>query len=416
MTRARHWATLLLAAGCVLALAACGGSGNGALPPPESPPSPAATPEPIEPPATATPVPPAETPQPPATPPEAIIPEPPAEPVAPAASSPPAASATSASEPAPAPRSFRYDTYDLSGAAAEPGHYAFLVDPADPASVVTTYEGLRDGTATALLIHTHDAHGVSQAAFYDDVEAGDIVEWREANDCFVRYPVTEVKDDPTGDPPRKLLAVKVMTYAFTGCSGAIDTTASPAITWAPANLRSPEMTIPVRHGPWQLMPMGWTGARETPVSVTTPGTAETGEIAEVRRHRLWREPDLPAGWRLSVATAGREGTDGLFAQYVDAEGYIALDIVISQPRRLGDALGATTADHSRFIVEARVIDGHAAIVQYSPVDNRIYSTLVIIYDAATGVEYGVVGSDPSLRGANIDATIAIARSLYRTTP
>ncbi|MCY3887897.1 MAG: hypothetical protein OXG19_09410 [Chloroflexi bacterium] len=56
----------------------------------------------------------------------------------------------------------RYDTYDLSGAVAEPGHYAFLADPDDPASAVSTYEGLRDGTTTALLIHTHDAHGISR--------------------------------------------------------------------------------------------------------------------------------------------------------------------------------------------------------------------------------------------------------------
>ncbi len=50
-----------------------------------------------------------------------------------------------------------YDAYDLSGTVAAPGHYAFLADPNEPASVVVAYEGLRDGTATALLIYTHDA-------------------------------------------------------------------------------------------------------------------------------------------------------------------------------------------------------------------------------------------------------------------
>ena len=72
MTRARHWAILLLAAGLVLALAsgltACGGSADGALPPPESPPAPAATPAPavapVEPPATATPTTPPTPPEP----------------------------------------------------------------------------------------------------------------------------------------------------------------------------------------------------------------------------------------------------------------------------------------------------------------------------------------------------------------
>ena len=102
--------------------------------------------------------------------------------------------------PLPPPTTFRYDTYDTTGEVAEPGSYAFLADPADTTSAVTTYEALRDGTTTALLIHKSDAHGASQAALYDAVEAGDLFEWREADDCFVRYKVTEVKPDPTGTP------------------------------------------------------------------------------------------------------------------------------------------------------------------------------------------------------------------------
>ena len=48
---------------------------------------------------------------------------------------------------------FRYDTYDTTGAVSTPGSYAFLSDLDDTSTVVTTYEGLRDGTTTALLIH-----------------------------------------------------------------------------------------------------------------------------------------------------------------------------------------------------------------------------------------------------------------------
>ena len=254
MTRARHWTTLLLAAGCVLALAsglaACGGPADGALPPPESPLSPAATPEPVEPPAPATPV---ETPPPPTTPPEAIIPEPPAEPVAPGESFPPA---TERPAPEPVPRSFRYDTYDRGGTVAEPGHYAFLADPSDPASVVTTYEGLRDGTATALRIHTHDARGVSQADLYDAVEVGDLVEWRQADDCFVRYQVTAVSE-PLAAAVARSFGVAWMTYAFTGCSGPIagDTAAtfeSPGATcpiWGARASPPPSATGPTRSSP-----------------------------------------------------------------------------------------------------------------------------------------------------------------------
>ena len=101
--------------------------------------------------------------------------------------------------PLPPQTAFRYDTYDTTGAVAEPGSYAFLADPTDTSSVVTTYEGLRDGTTTALRIHEADADGVSRAAFLDTVEAGDTFEWKEADDCFVRY--TSPRSSPTRRGP-----------------------------------------------------------------------------------------------------------------------------------------------------------------------------------------------------------------------
>ena len=90
----------------------------------------------------------------------------------------------------------RYHAYATTGAVTTAGSYAFLSDPADTTSAVSTYEGLRDGATTGLLIHKSDAHGASQAALYDAVEADDLFEWRHADDCWVRYTVTEVKPDP----------------------------------------------------------------------------------------------------------------------------------------------------------------------------------------------------------------------------
>ena len=71
-------------------------------------------------------------------------------------------------------------------------------------STVAVYESLRDGTATRLLVNKADAQGVSRATLYDAVLAGDFFEWREADDCWVRYRVTEVHSDPPGAAPRKL--------------------------------------------------------------------------------------------------------------------------------------------------------------------------------------------------------------------
>ena len=121
-----------------------------------------------------------------------------------------------------------YDTYDTTGAVTEAGSYAFLTEAGDGAmTAVSTYEGLRDGTTSALLIHKSDAGGASRTKFYDAVEAGDLFEWKEANDCFVRYTVSEVKPDPAGAVPRKSLRVESIAYAFTGCSGAIATGSAP---------------------------------------------------------------------------------------------------------------------------------------------------------------------------------------------
>ena len=156
-----------------------------------------------------------------------------------------------------------YGAPSTTGAITDDGDYAFLTDLDDLTSAVTTYEGLRDGSTTGLVIHTSDAGGTSRAALYDLVRTGDLFEWRQASDCFVRYTVTDVKDDPAGNPPRKLLAVAWMTYAFTGCSGAISPTATASLQWGPLPaLGGTSLTAPVVHGIYQIVPTSWTGETE----------------------------------------------------------------------------------------------------------------------------------------------------------
>ena len=60
--------------------------------------------------------------------------------------------------------------YGSTGAVATARSYAFLTG--DDA-VFTAYEGLPDGTATRLLIHTTDAGGTSRTASVDAVQAGE---------------------------------------------------------------------------------------------------------------------------------------------------------------------------------------------------------------------------------------------------
>ena len=355
----------------------------------------------------------------------------------------------------PPPTTFRYDTSDTSGEVAEPGSYAFLANPADTTSAVTTYEGLRDGSATSLRIHETDADGVSRAAFYETVEVGDLFEWQEADDCFVRYKVTEVKPDPSGAVPRKLLAVEWMTYAFTGCSGGVPATSASTMEWRPPDaIQSPTLTSPVRHGQYLLIPTAWDGPMapgekgddplrltgilvEPQVDVAPPPhyrasidamsptervLVETSDPAEARRLiPLWRDPVLPEGWTLQRAEVGTPDAPfhGYMAEYVDARGYPALLLYVSYPDRRPDYRWVTSASNSTSTYEVRTVDGHAALVRYSPpgpLHNRYKATKVQIFDEATGIKYWLLGQHDSLSGANVDATIEIARSLFESPP
>ena len=224
MTRAFH-GHLLAVVAVVAAVAACGGGPDQPSPSPATTPAPPATSTST---ATASPSPttsPTTTPSPRAT--TTATPSPSPTPV-------PATATPSPTPVAPGATTFRYDTYDTTGAVSTPGSYAFLADPDDTSTAVTTYEALRDGTTTALLIHTSDADGASRADVYDAVEPGDLFEWHKADDCFVRYTVTEVKD-PTGPSPASSSPCEALDVAwhdaFTGCSGTISRRRCPIVDW-----------------------------------------------------------------------------------------------------------------------------------------------------------------------------------------
>ena len=333
---------------------------------------------------------------------------------------------------APAATTFRYDTYDTTGAVSTPGSYAFLSNPDDTSTVVTTYEALRDGTTTALLIHTSGADGASQATLYDEVEAGDLFEWHEADDCFVRYKVSEVKPDPTGTVPRKLLAVEWMTYAFTGCSGAVSTDAALSMAWGEMDdLGGEGLVVPVIHGNYQLVPKDWDGdlaESELVLPAREPNPQYVTTLAEARELEFWREPTIPEGWVLYHAyaddvwtgpyygytaiylTEAREYPDGVTTREpaFEISGYFAL-----QRRAPWDAIWHN-GGHVR---ETRVIAGRPAVIIYSPSGPNhdwVSHIHIHIYDPATQTEYHFIGDDVSLRGAHVDGAIAIVRSLFES--
>ena len=321
----------------------------------------------------------------------------------------------------------RYETYDLTGAAASAGSYTFLTDATSAASVVTTYEGLRDGTAKLLLVHKADAQGVSRATLYAAVAAGDLFEWRESYDCWVRYRVTEVRPDPSGAAARKLFGVERVSYAFTGCSGAIATDAAVLIAWGPLpDLGGPSLAAPLRHGPYQLVPEDWAGRVEEDPFRPWPGNSynnpvHTAELAEARRLPYWRDPTLPTGWTFSGASSGASSFDpphGYCSYWQNDRGYGGVEICGGFDASQGYLRESSShVGGPGGIIETRMIDGRSSLVMYSPAGpkhNRYYSIQVRIYDPISDATYLVRGLDWTLNGSNVDAVIEIARSLFTT--
>lgn len=327
------------------------------------------------------------------------------------------------------PTTFRYTTYDTSGEVAEPGSYTFLADPADSSSVVTTYEGLRDGTARALRIHATDADGVSRAAFLDTVEVGDLFEWRQAEDCFVRYTVTELLPDPSGTPWR-LLAVEWMTYAFTGCGGPIAPEAAVTVDWGELpDLGGASLTVPVVHGIYQIVPAGWKGATVEPlVDFSGPAQPEDlrsySTLAEARLLPYWRDPALPEAWILEDARIGFEGPrHGYCATFRTEERtwrnnevYRNYAFDICALRVTGWYRPEIASWHDGASVrETRVVAGRAAMVIYSPEgpDSRPdFPIRIWVYDPETETDYELGAGDGSISGSNINAALAIVRGLF----
>ena len=99
-----------------------------------------------------------------------------------------------------------------------------------------------------------------------------------------------------------------MTYAFTGCSGAVSKDASVDVTWGTLpDLGGFSLTVPLVHGVFQIVPSGWQGAiRERQLlfpdhmDVVQPTGATT--LAEAREFPYWRDVTLPNDdWRLDRA-------------------------------------------------------------------------------------------------------------------
>ena len=340
----------------------------------------------------------------------------------------------------------RYDRFDPTGEASTPGSYAFLMPDGDATRAVETYEELRTAS-TVVRVHTSDADGVSHAAFYDAVEVGDVVEWLQADDCFVRYRVTSTTDAASAAAVREF-EVQPETYAFQSCqTGSVPTSAAAQFIAASElpldHLGGTKLTdFAVVHGVRQLVPDGVllpsgevapgatiavepTRWRELTLLASSVPHVHTGDVDEARLLPYWREPRLPEDWRLASVRSGTYAgkLDGYWATYVGPAGQQAVRIMGAYASGLSIAWGASwTTNVGELIVrEFRMIADRPATVMYSPLGpdhDRSTPVEVEVYDAATGAGYTVYGISGSLgfRGGPdaADRVIAIARSLFES--
>ena len=337
-----------------------------------------------------------------------------------------------------------YDTYDTTGAVTEPGSYAFKSET----GVIATYEGLRDGSATNLLIQTSDATGTSQAGVLDIVETGDLFEWKQADDCFIRY---RVMDEPLASEATvsREFGVRAETYAFQSCqtgslptddgggSGTASAAATATFTLATElpleHLGGTNLTgFAVVHGGLQRTPSNEVVATMTlrrpswsdPVRLLE---VETTDLVVARDIPYWREPAagaLPRGWTFGFALGGEANgynSSGFVAVWETASGYEGFKIEgIYVPRGSRTAAAPsswTTSDGKLHVQEPLVIAGRPAWVRYSPLGaqhNAASAAAVDVYDAETETVYHVLGATGSLRGgpAAAEKLIAITCSLF----
>ena len=99
--------------------------------------------------------------------------------------------------------------------------------------MITTHEGLRRDAAT-LRVNAVAADGASSESLFGAVEAGHLIEWFHARDCFVRYRVTSVAE-VEADAPYREFGVRPETYVARGCpSGSLSAAgATAAFSTAP---------------------------------------------------------------------------------------------------------------------------------------------------------------------------------------
>ena len=221
-----------------------------------------------------------------------------------------------------------------------------------------------------------------------------------------------------------------MTYAFTGCSGAVSANAAAIrIVWGTLpNLGGKSLKVPVIHGVYEIVPRGWDGDNMTeyvrPPRYSDP--VETEDIAIARTLDFWREPTVPEDWEFDwAASAGGDAyggpTYGYCASYLAAERTFPGTSYRLRSRGIEICAGFTISRYVNQVAywgvgahETRVIAGRPARLMFSPPGPEHdpgFPTRIEVFDPETEVTYRIQVYDYDLK-SNTAELIEMARSLF----
>ena len=297
--------------------------------------------------------------------------------------------------PEPGSPVLRYDHFDPTGEASTPGSYAFLMPDGDGTRAVGTYEELRT-ESTVLRVHTVDADGESQVAFYDAVAVGDDVEWRTAARCWVRMLIT---DQLTGAATVKEFAVEPYSYSHENpygvCSGTILGELSTEFRWRQPVLTTANITVPFMHGPVFVWPKAWEGS--APTQVMEPPHPITWPPSPLP------DPDLGDEWDGAVV----EGYGGLEGYYSHRDHGWSLTVYIGRLWTTPDLLHMVDTSDQEWSTKYLLIDGKPAYVTWHLVPEFWSSTALVVYDMEHDIAYSFEGMN--LLQDDPEALIELAR-------
>lgn len=153
--------------------------------------------------------------------------------------------------------------------------------------------------------------------------------------------------------------------------------------------------VPVRYGPYLLVPRGWVGPLEDAAVIPDPppfpsDATSTRSLSEVRGSVVWSEPDLPVGFE--VLSAGSEHVEyNAFITFGNERGDVAQVSAWRVPvRPIHVNVWGGDEEESRFEqIELLALPG---LLLVNPAVNGSEEYQIRAFDDSSGIEYAILSN------------------------